>query len=162
MINDAKSWFVRALQHGARAARRHPAASFRQFRGSSVVPSPVRCPKATSPGSRLAYQLFSLTVWFLVTCPPGAPPGVALLCLLREHLGYDVTKTRSAFERRAVSVRRLQTRSRCLSLRHTKIMLINPENLRVDQHVSIGDLTLINMCSPCSTLNIEGEIQIPV
>jgi len=28
------------------------------------------------------------------------------------------------------------------------IMLINPENLRVDQHVFIGDLTLINTCSP--------------
>ena len=38
--------------------------------------------------------------------------------------------------------------SRSLSLRHTKIMLINPDNLRVDQHVFIGDLTLINTCSP--------------
>jgi hypothetical protein len=36
--------------------------------------------------------------------------------------------------------------SRSLTLRHTKIMSINPENLRVDQHVFIGDLTLINMC----------------
>jgi len=61
-INYAKSWFVRALQHNARAARRHPAASFRQFRGLSRVPSPLRCPKATSPGTRLAYPLFSLTL----------------------------------------------------------------------------------------------------
>ena len=38
--------------------------------------------------------------------------------------------------------------SRSLSLRHTKVMLIDPENLRVDQNVFIGDLTLINTCSP--------------
>jgi len=37
--------------------------------------------------------------------------------------------------------------SRSLSLRHTKIMLINPENLRVDQHVFIGARHVINMCS---------------
>jgi hypothetical protein len=37
--------------------------------------------------------------------------------------------------------------SRPLSLRHTKIMLINPENLRVEQHVFIGARHVINMCS---------------
>ena len=37
--------------------------------------------------------------------------------------------------------------SRSLSLRHTKIMLINPENLRVDQHLFIGAWHVINMCS---------------
>ena len=37
--------------------------------------------------------------------------------------------------------------SRSLSVRHTKSMLINPENLRVDQHVFIGSRNVINMCS---------------
>jgi len=50
--------------------------------------------------------------------------------------------------------------SRSLSLGHTKIMSINPDNLIVDQHVLSGDLTVINMCSPWSSLKIEGEIQI--
>jgi len=42
---------------------------------------------------------------------------------------------------------RSAVRSPFLTLRHTQIMLINPENLRVDQHVFIGARDVFNMCS---------------